>query len=174
MAWALQLKIVLVVLLLCHRERQAWLFCNRWYFLKGSIVDVVLLIASDNVWKVGNAKLQIPRNNLYSFQMMWLGYVKVLTFILVPILFAYAVNFCWKLPFLFSFLLLFSKFNKPHFSSQSKMSQRTVNYTFIYFLSENVFLYWGWLFKIFNVKLANVHHITDVELAKPTLWLCDP
>ena len=134
----------------------------------------MLLIAPDDVRKVGNTKLKVSRDNFDGFQMMWLGYEEMLTFILVSVFFANTFDFCWMLPFLVDFFLLFSEFDESHLRRQGKMGQGTINYTFIYFLPENIFFEGCWLFKIFNVKLANVHHITDVELAKPTLWLCDP
>ena len=125
----------------------------------------MLFVASDDMCKIGNIKLNILRDDIDGSKVVSLGEPEFFRFVFVSILFFYGLYF--SIVIFFNFPSLFSWLKKSHLGGEDEMGERTVYYSFVYFFLENVLLNRTWLFEILQIIFLDLHHGTYVEVVNP-------
>ena len=141
--------------------------CLNW--LELLLIDIVLIIALNQVRNVRDSRFYIFWHDSYSLQMIKLGKLEKFRFFFIAILLMNKVQI-WRIFFLnCTLILLFFLcwLYKSHLGSNGKVSNRTMNDSFIELIFENVLLNGKTLLEIINGKFVHVHDCTNVELINP-------
>ena len=132
-------------------------------------IDVVLIVAFNQMRNVGHSRFDIFWHDSNGLQMIKLRKLEKLGFFFISILFMNKVKigrvFFLDLTIIFFFLLCW--LNKSHLSGNGEMSNRAMNDSLVEFVFENIFFYWKILFKIIDWKFVHVHDGANVELVNP-------